>query len=244
MMIVFCCGMLGCRTPPAAGPQAACCTCQPLELQDNDRIMVLAPHPDDEALAAGGLIQEALARGLPVKVVFLTNGDNNELSFMLYRKRPVLAPAAVRAMGAVRQGEAVMAAAVLGLEPEHLVFLGYPDFGTMSIWEHHWGDVPPFRSMLTHVRAVTYNTALRPGAPYRGEEILKDLESVLRDFRPTLLLLSHPADFNPDHRALYTFTRVALWNLGDAMQPRLYSYLVHFKSWPLPRGYFPAHRIL
>jgi hypothetical protein len=39
------------------------------------RLMVFAPHPDDETLAAGGLIQRVLARDGQVRVVFVTNGD-------------------------------------------------------------------------------------------------------------------------------------------------------------------------
>ncbi len=242
-LAVCCLALAGCRLPSGPAPAAAeppdAFAPAPLALQDADRIMVLAPHPDDEALSAGGLLQEALARKLPVRVVFLTYGDNNELSFMLYRKRPVVAPSDVRRMGEVRHGEAQHAAAALGLTPEHLVFLGYPDFGTLDIWERHWGDALPFRSMLTRVRAVSYADAFRPGAAYRGDEILRDLETLVREFRPTLLLTAHPADFNPDHRALYAFTRVALWNLREEVQPRLLPYLVHFKKWPLPRGYHP-----
>ena len=74
-----------------------------IELRANDRILVLAPHPDDESLACGGVIQRALNSGLPVHVLFLTLGDNNEWSFMVYRKRPELSPSQVRSMGEVRQ---------------------------------------------------------------------------------------------------------------------------------------------
>ena len=37
------------------------------------RLLVVAPHPDDEALMAGGLMQKVLASGGEVKIVFLTN---------------------------------------------------------------------------------------------------------------------------------------------------------------------------
>ena len=40
------------------------------EFRDNDRILILAPHPDDEAIGAGGIIQEALKRKLPIKVAY------------------------------------------------------------------------------------------------------------------------------------------------------------------------------
>ena len=51
--------------------------------------------------------------------------------------------------------------------------------------------------------------------------------------------MSHPADQNPDHLALYLFTRVALWDLAAEIRPELYPYLVHYPRWPEPRGYHP-----
>ena len=63
-------------------------------LTPSDRIIVFAPHPDDETLGCGGIIQQAVAMKLPVRIVWLTYGDNNEWAFFLYRKRPVLMPEA------------------------------------------------------------------------------------------------------------------------------------------------------
>lgn len=39
------------------------------------RLVVVAPHPDDETLGAGGLIAETSARGTPVLVVSITDGE-------------------------------------------------------------------------------------------------------------------------------------------------------------------------
>src|SRR5690349_19902092 len=39
------------------------------------RLVVVEPHPDDESLGAGGLIQQTLAGGGRVHVLFMTNGD-------------------------------------------------------------------------------------------------------------------------------------------------------------------------
>jgi LmbE family N-acetylglucosaminyl deacetylase len=211
-----------------------------VELQPTDRILVLAPHPDDEVIACGGMIQQALAKNLPVRVVFLTYGDNNEWSFMVYRKRVVLFPRAVRQMGAMRHDEALAAGKLLGLKPAQELFLGYPDFGTLKMWQTGWDERPSFRSMLTRVRQVPYPTAFRPGAPYKAEEILRDLTQVLRTFQPTKVFVSHPADTNPDHRALYLFTQVALWDLEKQMCPEVFPYLIHYANWPLPRGARPT----
>lgn len=232
------CGVVclaGCRgavvSPVSSSPALA--------LTPQDRLLVLAPHPDDEVLGCGGIIQQAVAMGVPVHVVFLTYGDNNQWSFLVYRKRPVLSPKGVQRMGLVRHDEAVVAAQRLGLAPGDLTFLGYPDFGTLQMWISRWGDRPPFTSMLTRVTAVPYANALRPGASYMGEEILRDLTAVLRAFKPTKVFVSHPSDHMPDHQALYLFTQVALWDLQTEMRPAVYPYLVHFRRWPRPRGYHP-----
>jgi LmbE family N-acetylglucosaminyl deacetylase len=213
-------------------------------LNPDDRILVFAPHPDDETLGCGGVIQQAVAMKLPVRIVWLTYGDNNEWSFMLYRKRFVLMPGAVREMGEVRHSEAVSAAKILGVAPDQLAFLGYPDFGTLTIWYRHWDRQPPLESMLTKVSKVPYANAFRPGAPYKGEDILGDLEANLREFKPTKVFVSHPSDHNVDHQALYLFTRVALWDLESEMCPEIYPYLVHFEHWPVPEGLHMTRPIL
>jgi LmbE family N-acetylglucosaminyl deacetylase len=210
----------------------------------DDRIIVLAPHPDDETIGCGGIIQQAVAMKLPVRIVWLTYGDNNEWSFFLYRKHIVVMPEAVRLMGEVRHQEAVAAAKILGVDSHQLAFLGYPDFSTLTIWYRHWADRPPLESMLTKVTHVPYTDAFRPGALYKGEEIVHDLEANLREFKPTKVFVSHPSDHNVDHQALYLFTRVALWNLGGEMCPEIHPYLVHFAHWPLPEGLQPARLIL
>jgi LmbE family N-acetylglucosaminyl deacetylase len=212
---------------------------QDVSLSSNDRILVLAPHPDDDVLGCAGVIQKAKTMGIPVHVIYLTNGDMNEWAFLIYRKRPVLTPHAALTMGEVRHDEAVQAAQVLGLAASDLIFLGYPDFGTMNIWYRHWNDASPYRSLLTKVTKVPYANAYRPGAPYKGEDIVEDLEALLRDYKPTKIFVSHPGDHNADHRALYLFMKIALWDLNAEINPEIYPYIIHFKSWPRPAHYHP-----
>ena len=215
-----------------------------LTLVQDDRILVFAPHPDDESLGCAGVIQSALAMKLPIRVVWLTMGDNNEWSFILYRKDLVIKASAERAMGEVRHNEAVAAMKALGLGTEHLTFLGYPDFGTLTIWDRHWGDSRPFKSMLTRVTSVPYTNAFRYGAAYKGQDILRDITTNLQEFAPTKVFCSHPSDLNVDHQALYLFTRVALWNLEREMHPALYPYPVHASKWPRPDGLHPELPLL
>jgi len=208
-----------------------------------DRILILAPHPDDEVLGCGGIIEKAVEMKLPLRIVFFTYGDNNQWSFLVYRKHPVLRPKAARSMGLVRHNEALAAGQALGIPPDQLTFLGYPDFRTLNIWYAHWGNRPPSKSILTRVKAVPYATAFRPGAPYKGEEVLQDLKTIFREFKPTKIFVSHPGDHHPDHRSLYLFTQVAIWDLEKEMKPTVYSYLIHYKHWPKPRGYHPSESL-
>lgn len=207
----------------------------------DDRILVLAPHPDDETIATGGVIQEALKVGADVRAVLFTNGENNELSFIVYKKRPVLLGKDVLNMGEVRHNETLAAMGILGLPPEKVTDLGYPDYGTMEIATKYWGvGSKPFRSMLSRVRYVPYSDTLSPKAPYVGESILSDLKQIILDFQPTKIFVSHPADTNRDHRALYLFLKISLWDLqGVIKPPEVYPYIIHVVGWPKPRGYFP-----
>ncbi|MBF0386772.1 MAG: PIG-L family deacetylase [Candidatus Omnitrophica bacterium] len=236
-LLIFC----GLLLASACGPTLAGVITPLPAFTDTDRVLVLAPHPDDEGIVNGGIIQQALKAGARVKVVLLTNGENNELSFIVYKKRPVLRPKELLAMGAMRFGETLNAVKVLGLSPEDITVLGYPDFGTMDIFTEYWGPVKkPFRSMLSRQRYVPFKEARSVGAPYVGESILRDLEGIVLDFKPTRIFVSHPADTNRDHRALYLFTKVALWDLeGQVDMPLVFPYIVHVVGWPKPRGYHP-----
>jgi LmbE family N-acetylglucosaminyl deacetylase len=198
-----------------------------------DRVLVLAPHPDDEVLGTGGLIQQALAAGAKVQVVFLTQGENNIVSFQTFSRRPMLTPSQIRAMGAIRRLEALAALGKLGVPPEQVIFLGYPDNGTLRLWQTHWPGAPPLLSRWSNSRQVPYDDTLSPGAVFSAVNVLADLKQVIADFEPTMIFASHPDDKNPDHQALWLFTQAALLDLGsmyDAVP--VWAYLVHYGTWP------------
>jgi len=209
-----------------------------------DRILILAPHPDDETIGCAGIIQQALSAGAQVQVVYLTNGDHNQIAFIVYEKRLTLRKGEFIHMGEVRRQEAIKAMALLGLDENNLVFLGYPDFGTFTIFSQYWQETKPFKSLLTRISSVPYKENLSFAAPYKGESILSDLEKVLLAYKPNKIFVSHPADTNVDHKALYLFLQVALRDLGKELsRPKIYPYLIHCVGWPLPRRYHPELRL-
>ncbi|MDD2679322.1 MAG: PIG-L family deacetylase [Candidatus Omnitrophica bacterium] len=206
----------------------------------NDRVLILAPHPDDETIACAGIIQKALKGRAEVRVAYLTNGDHNEFAFIVYEKRITFRRTEFIHMGMVRRQEAIDAMRLLGLGQDKLTFLGYPDNGTFAIFSQYWQTGKPFRSFLTRISRVPYKTDLSFGSPYIGESILSDLKKVLLNYKPTKIFVSHPADVNLDHKALYLFLQIALRELRDRIpRAKVYAYLVHSLDWPKPRDYHP-----
>ena len=206
-----------------------------------DRVLILSPHPDDEAIGTAGVIQRALKQNAKIRVVCYTNGDSNQLAFIVYEKRLTFKKAEFLHMGEVRRRETMRAMVSLGINPEDIIFLGYPDFGTLEIFTKYWGDTVPYKSLFTKVSRVSYREAMSFNAPYQGESILNDLEKIILDFKPTRIFVSHSADTNRDHKSLYLFLRVALWDLeGRINSPVVLPYVIHVVHWPMPRGYHPG----
>lgn len=99
------------------------------EFRADDRLLVLAPHPDDEVLATGGLIQVALKAGVPLRVLVATDGDNNPWPQRWLERRWRIDAEARKRWGARRRDEARHALAQLGVAADAVHFLGWPDQG-------------------------------------------------------------------------------------------------------------------
>ena len=91
------------------------------EIQTGDRVLILAPHPDDEAIAACGIIQKSLKANAKVKVAYLTNGDANQLSFIIFEKKLVAFPKQFVYSGELRRKESIAGMKSLGLNENDLV---------------------------------------------------------------------------------------------------------------------------
>src|SRR5437879_982550 len=106
-----------------------------LELPEATRLLVVAPHPDDEMLAAAGLTQRVLETGGTVRVVYLTCGDGYPEG--VKDDHHVRAPTAIyyRVYGRQRRREARAALAALGFGPSRYsyTFLSFPDGGLCKL---------------------------------------------------------------------------------------------------------------
>jgi LmbE family N-acetylglucosaminyl deacetylase len=206
-----------------------------LTLPPGGRILILAPHPDDEVLGCGGLIQSALEQGNEVWIAWMTCGDGPWLAAERVNRKLRPRPADYLRLGRQRQEEARTAARILGVPEDHLFFLGYPDQGLAPLWQTYWER--PFRSPHTKATAVPYGNSPHP---YLGQQVLADLLDLLGTLQPTRIFTAHPNDAHPDHWATTAFLLLAreVWILTQETPfPEVYAYLVHRWEWPRPKGY-------
>jgi LmbE family N-acetylglucosaminyl deacetylase len=151
-----------------------------------ERLLVLAPHPDDEVIGCGGVVAHHLNGGSRVRVVVATDGGQAG------------APA-------TREKESRKALSLLcsaGNPAGETTFLGYPD-----------------RELAAH-----------------RDELSQRLASILREYRPDLILVASPIEFHPDHLALATtfceliqrddtlfadlaIAKVAFYEVGQPLRP-------------------------
>lgn len=198
------------------------------DIQKQDRILIVAPHIDDEVISSAGLIQQAKEAGAKVLVVYATNGDDSALAILGQDKK--FNPNDFIALGEKRMVEAKKAAVVLGLSQDELIFLGYPDGGLEQMLNKYFPEANPYTSGSTRLNYNPYHGTFQSEQLYTGSNLLTDIKKIMADFSPTIIIGPHLRDKHPDHKALFSFLEKAF--LENKTQTKLYAYLVHYRFWP------------
>jgi len=195
------------------------------------RLLVIAPHPDDETVGAGSAIATARAKGWTVDAVFATCGDG---FIQAVRRRSDPHPGALQmqAFGKRRVAEARQAISELGMPEKDAIFLGFPDGSMHFLWQTNYSGPPALGR--NGAKAVPYRFAYRVKAPYTGAQFESELEQIIRDFKPTTVIFPDAADVHRDHWAVGAFTQAALLRTG--YQGLALTYLVHRADFPSRSG--------
>jgi LmbE family N-acetylglucosaminyl deacetylase len=208
------------------------------------RAVVFAPHPDDETIAFGGLIYQMVHSGHGVRVVVATDGDAYVDACAFWKNGclpglegcpadsvPTCSPAEMAAFGLVRRSESRRATALLGLPPEDISFLGYPD-GVLDVMYNHPDSL---------VQSNSSRTLSETGRSFLGSNFAADVEEILRRYPAASVYTTHPTDHHRDHRGLAWFVQAACTRLSqESGGYPLYWSVVHDPgagrdlAWPLP----------
>jgi len=195
------------------------------------RVLVVAPHPDDETLGPGAMIARAVKKGTPVRVVLVTCGDGFTQAARAFTGKRHPTAADFRRLGEARRLETIRAMETLGLPANDVIFLGFPDGGMRHLWDDCW-DYGHLYTGANGGDRVPYAWALKPGAPYCGESVVDALTGIIARFKPTDIYLPDPGDEHPDHWAVNAFVQYTLAKMN--YRAHLYTYLVHRSYWPEP----------
>lgn len=74
----------------------------------NDRVLVFAPHEDDEMISSGGFITESIKAGSSVKIIIVTDGNKYGMKKLRYR-------------------ESIAAGKTAGVSKENIIFWNFKD---------------------------------------------------------------------------------------------------------------------
>ncbi|RDS80510.1 PIG-L family deacetylase [Dyella monticola] len=153
---------------------------QPWPVSAQTRLLVVAPHPDDETLGCGLLLQQVLAAGGDVRILLMTDGDNNPWPQRFLERRLQIDLTARTRWGARRRAEVMQALERLGLPATALQPLGWHDMEVTTRLRDNFSD---------SIAAIC---------------------AVIEAFQPSLVCGPALRDSHPDHGAANVLCRLAL----------------------------------
>jgi LmbE family N-acetylglucosaminyl deacetylase len=208
------------------------------------RILVFAPHPDDETIGFGGLLRDAVVNGTRVHVVVVTDGDAYVDACYFWKNGcprgscppgagPVseCTPGDLAEFGLVRRQESIAALRLLGVPEGAVTFWGYPD-SKLADMRAHPDSV---------IQALSSNRTSTTGKPFRGRSVEEDVEEALLLYPRATIYTTHARDGHRDHSALAGFVQDARRSIAAVSGERHVCYwaLIHdphsgSMGWPPP----------
>lgn len=173
------------------------------------RVLILAPHPDDEINIAGNMILTLAAAKAEIFVAYSTNGD-------------------FEVSADIRAQEAVDALKILGVPRDKIIFLGYGD-------GHKLSDKPT-QSPAGHIETYAAKTFIDYAkktfgrhSSYTRENFKRDLKSLLLELRANIIFCVD-FDSHADHRTLSILFEEALGEIlseRNDYRPEVYKKLAY-----------------
>ncbi|MDD6157381.1 MAG: PIG-L family deacetylase [Lachnospiraceae bacterium] len=195
------------------------------------RVMVLVPHQDDELNLASDILERYLQNESEVFIVYATNGDYNNF-------------------GTIRMMEALAVCKEIGIDQEHVIFLGYGDQWqpyTESNGEkirhiYHANGIVQMTSQAGYQSTYALETKapFSDGVKYTRDNFFGDIKKVIMTIRPDVLYVVD-FDSHPDHRAVSLLFEEAMGSIfkDDVLfRPKV------FKGFCYPTAYYASDDFL
>lgn len=187
------------------------------------KVMVIVPHEDDDMNIASGVLEQFVRYGSEVYVVFVTNGDYWDIA-------------------EVRLTEAIRALHSVGIPEDHVIFLGYADGWATDaphIYNAAEGALCKSRNGYSATYALKSHPAWNEGNPYTSSNLLEDMQSVILNHRPDVILCSD-YDAHVEHKATTLAFEKALGQIlkqEDCYQPVALKAFAYCTAWTTPKDF-------
>lgn len=190
---------------------------------ENQKIMIIVPHEDDELNLAGGILNSNIFNKKNVILIFTTNGDYG-------------------ISGQTRINEALKSAKKMQIPINNVVFLGYSDqyknkdthiymTSKNSVWISQNGKKETYGTNKINDFRFTEN---KYHSPFNKESFMKDLYDVIEKYFPNKIF-TIDYDSHPDHRCLTLCFDIVLGKLLKSnlnYKPKIY------KGFAYPTSFF------
>lgn len=190
------------------------------------KLLVIAPHPDDEINLAAQFIL-SIKEPIDAYVLYTTNGDN------------------AISVGNKRLQEAIDALSLIGIEEDHVIFLGYAN-GYES-GKHIFGSETTVISKIGKTK-----TSALPQHPeyclskygihhaFTYDHYRSDLKNVIEDLMPNTIICVD-FDSHPDHRAASLTFDIVMGEIlkeRDTYRPLILKKFAYNGVWNGPKDYY------
>jgi LmbE family N-acetylglucosaminyl deacetylase len=184
--------------------------------QEGDRVLIFAPHPDDETIACGGYINESAKRGAEVYLVLITDGNRRNLKELRYI-------------------EFENAACILGVPKENLIYLDYPDSRLAMI------NYAELKGILAEqIEEIQPEILFYPHPDDNHKDhstVGKIIEDILQEMREKVEVKEYLGEYEE-------LVKEEVWEELEVVEKIAkkifcYKYLVHHAYFPYPKKYAP-----
>ena len=193
------------------------------------RVLILAPHPDDEINVAGNMIVNLIRARAEVFVAYSTNGD-----FEIDANR--------------RVAECVQSLKILGVKTENVIFLGYGDTYNYTGKPHIFYAEEPVQSPAGKVETYAgggfsdYSFIKRgEHSKYTRQNYLRDLKDLILDIKPDIIFCVD-FDLHADHRMLSIMFETAMAEIlsrtGNDYTPEIYKRFAYSTAFTAARDFY------
>jgi LmbE family N-acetylglucosaminyl deacetylase len=185
------------------------------------KVLVVAPHEDDETIACAGVIRNAVENGDDVRILLVTTGGVGDAP----RKRLT---------------QTIAAMDLLGVSKDKIIYLGYEELFVLMCAYHASPDelCPGTQEEQTFapMDLITDYHTIKYGQPadFSRRSILGDIEEILDGLRPDDIYMPAHMERHNDHAATALFVTEAIIHIKQRTRysPDVHEYMMYRSGLP------------